>query len=79
MALFSFIFFKSYNYIFAFWVLDIITSLIDEKRKDKLKFSNIKVLITRDYMTLLYLNISDLLSVILVLITQKQRIIINMN
>ena len=69
MALFSFIFFKSYNYIFAFWVLDIITSLIDEKRKDKLKFSNIKVLITRDYMTLLYLNISDLLSVILVLIT----------
>ena len=69
MALFSFIFFKSYNYFFVFWVLEIIRSFILEKREDKLKFSNIKVLIARDYITLLYLNASDLLSVILVLIT----------
>jgi len=68
MGLFSFVIYKEYYYFLIYWCMDLvlyIPSLILKSRNSK----PIESLVTYDYLHLLNLNIADLLSGFLVLIT----------
>jgi len=68
MGLFSFVIYKEYYYFLIYWCMDLvlyIPSLILKSRNSK----PIESLVTYDYLQLLNLNIADLLSGFLVLIT----------
>ena len=73
MKLISFKCFKSYNYFLDYWILDLISSIIDyfsdKKFFKNLNNKNNENKKRNDYLGLLILNASDLLAGILVLIT----------
>jgi hypothetical protein len=71
MGLFSFVFYKEYYYFLIYWGMDLILyipSLIFKFNNPKIKEEKIS-LVEYDYLQLLNLNIADLLSGFLVLIT----------
>ena len=69
MKLISFKCFKSYNYFLVYWILDLISSIIDYFSEDKI-YKNLDINKQRnDYLNLIILNLAELLAGILVLIT----------
>ena len=69
MALISIKCFKSYNYFLVYWALDLISSIIENIPEEKDNNDSKDERKRKDYLNLLILNASDLLSGILVLIT----------